>query len=235
VKVVLLGIALAGPAVRLVESLIVGFPPAPLFHERFDLVVYVLPFSHIDAFALGGYLALFGRAGRPLWLGLYAAVVIILGLATEQFASGGERLTFGYGPFMADSWKHVWAYSCLSLLFGWLLLLIRERRVLPGLMEHPALVALGRISYGLYVYHFAAIWASSLVDVSRLPGPSILWRIVIAAATLLGTMLISAASYRLLEQPCLRLKDRFFPRRPAAFNHAEAEVVAADGPSLQIT
>jgi peptidoglycan/LPS O-acetylase OafA/YrhL len=63
--------------------------------------------------------------------------------------------------------------------------------------RHRTLVYLGRISYGLYVYHGPAIIISPLVS------PAI-------------TFVLAAASYRYFESPFLRLKQHFerLPSRP---------------------
>ena len=67
-----------------------------------------------------------------------------------------------------------------------------------SLLAHPSLVYLGRISYGLYVFHLAAIRII----------PPVWWPWRSIAAFLL-TLLAVAISYRFLEEPFLRLKDRF--------------------------
>jgi hypothetical protein len=73
-------------------------------------VLYVLPFSHIDAFATGGFLALYGRApSRGLSAG-YVMVLVSTGMVAEPLATGSNSMSPGYGPFMADSWKYT--YSC---------------------------------------------------------------------------------------------------------------------------
>jgi peptidoglycan/LPS O-acetylase OafA/YrhL len=72
-------------------------------------------------------------------------------------------------------------------------------------LAHPALTYLGRISYGLYVYHMAGLMFAKHVfaaDTAR-------GHLSRAALGLLLTLLFSMASYRWLESPFLRMKDRF--------------------------
>jgi peptidoglycan/LPS O-acetylase OafA/YrhL len=208
---ILLALLIAGPAVRLVEAAVVTGPIGGLFHDRLDLVIYVLPFSHIDAFAMGGYLALYGRTPSRSVVAGFVTLLVLVGVVTERLNTGSNSMTLGYGPFMADSWKYVWGYTCFNLLFGWILLMIRDRTLVPALTEHPALLYLGRISYGLYVFHFAVIWLMSSMDPSGFYTWPSVWRAVYAGPTLAVTILISMASYAWLEAPCLRLKDRYFP------------------------
>lgn len=69
------------------------------------------------------------------------------------------------------------------------------------------LVALGRISYGLYVYHVLAI---ALAGIALQYGPAAIrdWPAFVALAFGL-TVTFAIASYRVLEAPFLRLKERF--------------------------
>jgi peptidoglycan/LPS O-acetylase OafA/YrhL len=212
---VLIALIAAGPVVRLAEAALVSGMPE-VFFRRLDLVLYVLPFSHIDAFATGGFLALYGRTPSRGLVAGYATTLVIAGMIAERLATGSSSMALGYGPFMADSWKYVWGYTCFNLLFGWILLLLKDRALVPVLTEHPALVYLGRISYGLYVFHNGVIWLVSGMEIS---GDSLsgfylwptMWRAIYAVPMLAVTIAISMLSYTWLEAPCLRLKDRFFP------------------------
>jgi peptidoglycan/LPS O-acetylase OafA/YrhL len=72
-------------------------------------------------------------------------------------------------------------------------------------LRNRALLYLGKISYGLYVLHeFAHFCASRLVRAST--------PMTVVAQSIVGlavTVLLAAASYRWLESPFLRLKERF--------------------------
>ena len=211
---VLLVLIIAGPVIRLVEA---GLLTSALHHQltqHVSLTVFVLPFSHIDAFAIGGYLALFGRTPSMRVVAGYSAVVVAVGMMTERLATGSTMaLAFGYGSFMADSWKSVWAYSALNLLFGWILLMMRDRVFFPRVVENGALTYLGKISYGLYVYHFAVIWLMSQTARALFPGSPGIRRLLVIVGALGLTIAISMISYAIVEVPFLRLKDRFFAKR----------------------
>ena len=227
---VLMAMIVAGPFLRLAEAGLMASSFGGLFNQRMDLAIYVLPFSHVDAFAIGGYLALFARTPSRAAIGLYAAMLAGVGLLTEQLATGSMGAALGYGPFMADSWKSVWAYTALNLLFGWILLLIRDRQFLRPVMEQSTLSYLGKISYGLYVYHFAVIWLVTQAVQAKLEGFPTLGRLIVILGCLPVTVLISMISYRVLEMPFLRLKDRLFARSatvPASPVHV---VAPATGP-----
>jgi peptidoglycan/LPS O-acetylase OafA/YrhL len=65
-------------------------------------------------------------------------------------------------------------------------------------------IFLGRISYGLYVFHFLFIEAFAVPETHDPVA-----RFVRIAAAFAATTVVAACSYRFLEQPFLRLKDRF--------------------------
>jgi peptidoglycan/LPS O-acetylase OafA/YrhL len=85
------------------------------------------------------------------------------------------------------------AVSCFAILFGFL--------SLPNYLFPRWITYLGKISYGLYVFHKLCQF---MVPHLRLHG-------VVAniAASLLGTVACAAFSYQFLEKPFLRLKERF--------------------------
>jgi len=74
-----------------------------------------------------------------------------------------------------------------------------------GFFRNRVLLYLGKISYGLYVLHeFAHFCAIHLVHAST--------PFMVVAQSIVGlalTILLAAASYRWLESPFLRLKERF--------------------------
>jgi len=72
-------------------------------------------------------------------------------------------------------------------------------------LKNPVLTYLGRISYGLYVYHGAGLLlATHLVRINTVKGYAFF-----ALAGFAFTVLFSAISYRWLEKPFLRMKERF--------------------------
>lgn len=202
----LLGLVLAGPFVRwfIASPMVAG--AVPLLNEDTSLLVYTLPFSHVDGFALGGYFALYRKGGSGISVWLLLLIAYGMGVTTAWLTTGVFTPSeLGYGPFMNDSAKHIWGYSLLNLVFANALVHIRDRRFLPILFENRTLDYLGKISYGLYVYHFACILGVNLI-MPNWPEPV---RIAVALAL---TLLLGTASYEYLEKRFLKLKDRYFPR-----------------------
>ena len=73
------------------------------------------------------------------------------------------------------------------------------------ILSHPVLTYLGRISYGLYVYHMGGLMLARFI----LHDESNSGHAARAALGFLFTVVFSMASYRWLETPFLHLKDRF--------------------------
>jgi peptidoglycan/LPS O-acetylase OafA/YrhL len=72
-------------------------------------------------------------------------------------------------------------------------------------LANPVLTYLGKISYGLYVYHMAGL----LVSRPWFRTNTALGYIAYASVGLLITVIVSIISYHWLESPFLRLKDRY--------------------------
>jgi peptidoglycan/LPS O-acetylase OafA/YrhL len=83
----------------------------------------------------------------------------------------------------------------------------RDSWIKVGLRQ-PAFVYLGRISYGIYLYHNFAHWAGPGI-LGRLTGERYFtqeWMHVLYYVAL--TIVVSAASWHLLEKPLERLRHR---------------------------
>jgi peptidoglycan/LPS O-acetylase OafA/YrhL len=80
---------------------------------------------------------------------------------------------------------------------------------IPHKIPYP-LVYLGKISYGLYLFHFALLWFT-FSSVGR-RSPALIANshpLVATALVLAATILFAALSYELFEKPILRWKQRF--------------------------
>jgi peptidoglycan/LPS O-acetylase OafA/YrhL len=114
---------------------------------------------------------------------LFVAGAYYLKVRSYLFASSGLEVVLGFGISVA---------GVVLLLFSFLDL---EHKV-PEPLNY-----LGKISYGLYVWHF--LFLVTLHDLS-LPNA-----LLFTPVALLATIMLSALSYRYLELPFLRLKDKF--------------------------
>ncbi len=146
-------------------------------------------FARVDPIALGALLATL-RLERLTWS--TGKRVVAIASSGALFAVAG-RLDGFHGLRSLVTYPIV-AVACLVMLLAFL-----DARFFPPSVGR-VLAYLGRISYGLYVFHLFAIM---LVRRAHLP---ILPAFLLA---LIATTLLAAISFELLERPFLRLKERF--------------------------
>ncbi len=191
----LFGAAIAATvAIRIIVWRSNGFPAA-----------YMLPFCRADALLVGCGLAFWrrhGNAGRKVttaagWAGL-------IGLLCLAFFWSETSSAMYYGGF-----------TVVAVLSAAVINAVLERgRGLAEVFSVRPLVAIGRVSYGLYLWHILLI----ALLVQHTAG-HVWWGPKKKAAVGLALSAVATVvSWFLIERPVLRLKDRFQPGapRPAA-------------------
>jgi peptidoglycan/LPS O-acetylase OafA/YrhL len=173
------------------------------------LAIYVLPFSHFDAFAIGGLFALL-KSRR--WLILSWSMICItltVGYLTQYIDTSTIKFTsFGYSPLMLGQWKCIWGYSLINITFATILGALKADMFHNNFFSQKTTQYLGKISYGLYIYHFPVLglfWKFNYFGNTPLIIKNILMLIII--------ILISIASYELFEKKFLVFKNIWFPVR----------------------
>jgi peptidoglycan/LPS O-acetylase OafA/YrhL len=106
-------------------------------------------------------------------------------------------------------------FTCLAVAFFLIVLgCLNERSWTASLLSRQPFVFLGRISYGLYVWHWignqygpriARSWFSAYLTSES---EAVRWLHVVLPAFSL-TVVLSVLSYFVLERPFLRIKGRF--------------------------
>jgi peptidoglycan/LPS O-acetylase OafA/YrhL len=171
--------------------------------------VNVLPFSHLDAFAFGAYISRFEIPRPRLQLAVLAMAVPALGLLTDYLSKGTITSALGYDLPMTGFYKEVWGYTLLNYLFAVLIYCVARTHLLTGILDSPPMRYLGKISYGLYVYHYGIIAIASALfrkyelDYSMRSPQMFL-------ASFGATLLVATVSFNLLEKPIIDLKDKLF-------------------------
>ena len=155
-------------------------------------------FARLDPIAAGILLAVLLRGRTPalsrgLRLALFACGVSFVILTGHYVASWGEGAPW-VGTLVGFP---VVAASCGLMVFACIGLRVRVR----------SLEYLGKISYGLYVYHYLCIMiAEKVLQANGVDHLYMLLREIMAFGL---TVLMAAVSYAVLEKPFLNLKRRF--------------------------
>ena len=139
------------------------------YHEAGE-ILYRFSFSHFDAFAWGGSIAVFALPGKVSLASqrilLVVSVVLLVGigmihLKTIQDSAIGLT-SFGYPIGGMVNYQHVWSYTLLNFFSTTLILFLvstdqNESGVLGKLFKHSIAIQIGKISYGMYVYHWIVL------------------------------------------------------------------------------
>ena len=176
--------------------------------------------ARLDPIAIGAALAVFLRGRTPQ---LSNVRRLLLG----GVAIAGLLLVAKY--FKQDGLTSIAAYF-VTALAGVLLLVVFLKSDAPLLRVAPFswLVYLGRISYGLYVFHLLALALVTQLILTPQLGIKFSFEGRLIAAFLL-TVVFAAASYRWLEQPFLKLKRRFSYGPESESDKAPDRVATATG------
>jgi peptidoglycan/LPS O-acetylase OafA/YrhL len=171
-----------------------------------DMVHLLLPVS-FDVFALGALLRL--GEGRP-WLarvarGRYVALAWAGWIALRLLPAAAGWAT------VQTVGQASWLAGTEFLTVGWLLQSTRPRRQVG--LAHPLVHWVGQRSYGMYLFHLPLLvfWQRLVYHV--VPGATgraalmSRWPVLLVLGPVL--LLLSAASWRWLEQPIDQLKKRF--------------------------
>jgi peptidoglycan/LPS O-acetylase OafA/YrhL len=152
-------------------------------------------FVHMDLFAVGIAIAVLLDGAAPQFKWIYRVLMFAGGLLCFAVRGGAMfDAATGQGLLALFSYPTV-VIGCALFLLAFLGAPIRSR----------TLEYLGKISYGLYVYHTAAV---EFIYRSY-PGHGVIHEILRIVLCLLATIAISAISYAILEKPFLLLKKRF--------------------------
>jgi peptidoglycan/LPS O-acetylase OafA/YrhL len=158
--------------------------------------IWVTPFLRPESTLLGMVIALgvLNRIPGILIAGLAAAGVVVLMLIPNVDAIGPSTLII----------YPIAAVICGSALWA----AINAKRLAGLVLSRPWLVFLGKISFGLYVFHFYAMWLTALM-LKHIPSLYPFNYLSNIAVSLVFSFCLSTASYFLFERFFLRLKMRF--------------------------
>ena len=178
-------------------------------HHGYDYLItnYLLIFDKLDLFGAGlliawfyynreKYQKVFSKLFHPL------VQVIMLVLFVIYLLSVYDPTNFFYILFIDH-------FICF-ILFGYILLAaVAENSIFH--LEYPLLKTLGKISYGIYLFH-TAVLQFSLVFFKKLirhPGSHLIYDVLYPLFGLTATCVVAYLSYKYYESWFLKKKDKF--------------------------
>lgn len=181
--------------------------------------VYRFTFGQWDGFAFGAIVPvcsprLLDKLRNSAWLIATAVVLIVLGFWTRGVLIGSGLDSpinaLGYQIGVLTNYQHVWTFTLWDFFFFLVLLQVTKKTAITEkIFGNKFMVFVGKISYGLYVYHWFIMMALNSYVMPRV-GNIFIGLILYLAAT----FAVSIASFYLFENRLLALKDRFF-QKPA--------------------
>jgi peptidoglycan/LPS O-acetylase OafA/YrhL len=132
--------------------------------------------------------------------------------SSETFHVRNYLSSFGIEAHYTKDFYRVWGLLHLNLLFSSLLILLlcdtksKLHSRLKRIFELRPLVAIGKVSYGMYVFHGIVIWL--LLDVFN-HGTAFMNKYIFFMVCLVLNWIVSFAVYHLYEKRFLVLKERF--------------------------
>jgi peptidoglycan/LPS O-acetylase OafA/YrhL len=202
---------LLAPVLRLVIPLFYGRAHAP------TIVAHSLLYQ-ADAFAIGGCVAIFRdelprQTKKLLWIMTIAVIAIgLVNYSTGASTAGSYWRTLGWplnllGQF---NYQYVWSYSVINV---WAVTLILSclQGTAPSILNFPPLVFLGRISYAGYLYHMPLLgvyfYYLRPINAFSIRG------LVIFLIWFANVIIVAWLSFRFIELPFLRIKNRLGGRQ----------------------
>jgi len=187
-------VGLAGILFRF--GLVVGWPVDPAAPA-----IWVLPPASADALAAGALLSLgVARRVATVWIeraGCVAAALWLagVGLVAADLMPAPAALTYAGGGLLD-----------MIVFAGLVALADRGAGGLAGsILTLPLLLGLGRISYGVYLFHLPALALLARLGLATHHG------VVLFFAAGAATVAIALASWHMVERPFLGLKERRAP------------------------
>lgn len=169
-------------------------------HHVGESDVWCNTFVQLDPIAIGILLAVLLKGEIPLLPVLTRVAMMLAGITGLALGS----LYFGVKNDPLTTARIVLGYPSIAIGGALLLLSVLRTRTTDS---NPVLVYLGRISYGLYVFHVLGLLISDHVVPDQTA--SLLRYSLRVGVALAATIAMAAVSYRWLETPFLSLKQRF--------------------------
>jgi peptidoglycan/LPS O-acetylase OafA/YrhL len=176
---------------------------------------YFLTICRLDALAMGGLIAIYlmqgdqklssGLAGDKAWKAFLAAALTVMAIWL------GKGLDFRLPAFSVVGLTIVDGACALFLLA----ILLRPQSLTSRILASRPMVAIGKVSYGVYLYHLPVYFVLSHSIASSL-GDSWVRTLVLAVTSIGASLGLAFVSWRYFEVKILSLKRYFGEADPHA-------------------
>jgi peptidoglycan/LPS O-acetylase OafA/YrhL len=182
--------------------------------EQIARILYRATPTHMDGLLFGALLAIMGGDRQSLlwrsWhrlrraiLGVTALTLVVLFFITRGFDTDDGRVIFA-------------GYGSLALFFSAVVSIAVDGDLTPPfarLLTSPLLRACGRVSYGMYILHWPIVVFTIPVlerwQATASPAAGIALGLGVLLVGIAVTYALAEVSFRFIETPFLRLKERF--------------------------
>jgi len=160
-------------------------------------------FTRVDGICIGSMVALLHRTNPNFLRNNMAVIVTALAVLNFIFYFLNLKGDFPYLAFVG--------YTTFAALFGLLVyeLVNNDNRFAERILTFKPLMFLGKISYGLYVYHWPLYILLTPPLIEFLSAKDKLDRILVSTITTIAAILLSIVSYYTFEIRFLKLKEKF--------------------------
>lgn len=182
--------------------------------ETAATMVYITTLSQFDAFTAGAFIVYITNVKKTdtakLRILLYAGVAafLLLGQINLFFTNGTllkDMTTLGYRITMLNNYQYVWGYSVINLFAGFVIFILVKYRDVISILKHKVLVYIGRISYGMYIFHVPVLNA-----LDQLKHKGLALNMIRLGLFFTITILLAHFSFKYFESYFLRLKKKIF-------------------------
>jgi len=191
-----------------------------------DYSTFLMPLC-LHAFGIGGlYAWLRRKGGEKRFVRVITLLLPIALLWHFYWTASSDGGHFNYFFRIADCVISIWLiHKVITIRDGW---------IRSNIVENPVAMAIGRVSYGIYLFHFGlpAIYEMAVrrfIGVDTSTGIFLMQHWVSTAICLLFLCVLVVASYKYFEKPILGLKRYFQYRKKQESPYAKG-LTSPDGP-----
>lgn len=191
------------------------FDIAPQAQPWRPLVLYVVTWSYLDAFAFGALINFVRVRVSPIAVGMFTVAMLAAGMAVNGFGVGpafknGPYLSLGWPLYMPKGWQAIWGYSVVNVFLFLLICSIVTHDGMRRLFSNRVLDYLGKRSYPTYVLHYPilALFLPLLPALNEFAGHRIGGALLLGLIYVPVVLVIAHVAHRYVELPSIELGRR---------------------------